>query len=339
MLKSKTRFIIQASILLTLLTIIYLLPNQNDDQDHPWCFVNPHDVANKTSMQTSESVVEDIKLECTGMSKYIMRKCKIPKVLHSVVTGGSFKFHHYMSLKSISERIRPDMIFLHGYDFPYDSPYFNQTIHEFNIQLVASRNVTKVFNNTVGHLEHKSDVIRLESLIRFGGMYFDLDVYALKDVDALLKGDHEFVIAPENNYGLNNGVMMSKRCARFPLQWYEEYRNFNDSEWSALSIQKPKQIYEELKGEIIIRWWLLYQEIYSDRLDWLPNLIFVDKSLSSDYGSGILFRKEEDTPKEFWTDIRLVHAFWRDHKIEYNRTSVQQLNSTLGRFARELFQD
>jgi hypothetical protein len=253
------------------------------------------------------------------MTKQRIRKCKIPNVLHSVVIGGSFKFHHYMSLKSIHDRIKPEKIYIHGYNFPFDSPYFIQSIEEFNIELVAARNVTHVFDKTVDLTEHKTDVIRLENLIRFGGMYFDLDVYALKDVDALLNGDNEFVIAPENDYGLNNGVIMSKRCARFPLLWYKEYKNFNDSEWAALSINKPKEIYDHLGGE-------------NNDIG-----LHVDKSLSSNWGSGILFKKEEDTPKEFWTDIRLVHAFWRDHGIEYNYTSIIQLNSTLGRFARELF--
>ena len=283
------------------------------------CSVNPHHMALKTKFQTAQSVLEDIESECKGMSKTRIRKCKIPKVLHSVVIGGSFKLHHYMSLKSIHDRIKPEKMYIHGYDFPFDSPYFNRSIQEFKIELVASRNVKYVFDNPVHLRHHKSDIIRLETLIRFGGMYFDLDVYALKDVDALLNGDHEYVMAPQNYFELNNGVMMSKRCARFPLLWYKEYKYFKDSEWSVLSIIKPTIMYYKLGAGI-------------NRIG-----LHVDRSLSSDWGSGILFKKEEDTPKEFWTDIRLVHAFWRDHGIEYNETSVQQLNSNLGRFARELF--
>jgi hypothetical protein len=252
------------------------------------------------------------------MPKFQRNKCGIPKIVHLVTIGGSFKFHQYLSLKSMHDRIKPIQIFVHGYDFPFDSAYFNQSIDEFKLTLVASRRVSQVFNKTVTHAEHKSDVIRLESLIRFGGIYLDLDTYVFKDIDDLLGGKYDFVISPENDYGLNNGIMMSKRCAQFPLLWYKEYKNFDHTQWSDMSIQKPKALYNSLG------------------LNRNP-IIHVESSLTSNYGNVILFKNENETNPSFWEDTRILHSFWRDHGIEYNKTSVMKLDINLGRFARELF--
>jgi hypothetical protein len=289
-----------------------------DNQEPPICYVNPKELENMTRLQTSSSVVLDIERECKDMPKFQRNKCGIPKIVHLVTIGGSFKFHHYLSLKSMHDRIKPIQIFVHGYDFPFDSAYFNQSIDEFKLTLVASRRVSQVFNKTVTHAEHKSDVIRLESLIRFGGIYLDLDTYVFKDIDDLLGGKYDFVISPENDYGLNNGIMMSKRCAHFPLLWYKEYKNFDHTKWADMSIQKPKALYNSLG------------------LNRNP-IIHVESSLTSNYGNVILFKNENETNPSFWEDTRILHSFWRDHGIEYNKTSVMKLDINLGRFARELF--
>ena len=284
------------------------------------CFVDPLPLENRTIAQTNSSAIDDIVSECISMSEEQLKKCKIPKIIHSVAIGGNFNFHHYLSLKSIHKHIRPDAIYMHGYDFPFHSSYFNQSLKEFNIKLVHSRVVSKVFNNTVMHAEHKSDVVRLESLIRFGGMYFDLDVYALQNIDDLLRGSYDFVIAAENHYGLNNGVMFSKRCAKFPLEWYNSYQHFNGSLWNADSIIKPKELYTSI-GE----------KNNSYR-------VYVDESLNSDWGTGLLFKNESETP-EFWKKTRIIHSFWRDHGKEYNLTSASQLPTNLGKLVRELFNE
>jgi mannosyltransferase OCH1-like enzyme len=98
-----------------------------------------------------------------------------------------------VSLKSIHAKIKPTAMFIHGYDFP-STQLFNDTIKELDITLVASRYLDRVYDRPVKSPEHKVDVVRLESLIRFGGLYFDLDVFALQKVDDLL--NNEFVTSP-----------------------------------------------------------------------------------------------------------------------------------------------
>ena len=48
------------------------------------------------------------------------------------------------------------------------------------LRLVRQRDVTDVFGNEVEHFAHKADVIRLEALRDWGGVYLDTDVMVIK---------------------------------------------------------------------------------------------------------------------------------------------------------------
>jgi hypothetical protein len=55
--------------------------------------------------------------------------------------------------------------------------------------------VEKVFGRPVSHYAHRADVVRLQVLEEFGGIYLDLDLISLKPVDHLL--NREFIMAQE----------------------------------------------------------------------------------------------------------------------------------------------
>lgn len=46
--------------------------------------------------------------------------------------------------------------------------------------MIKERDVTSVFGQEVEHFAHKADVLRLEALRDFGGVYLDMDVLVIK---------------------------------------------------------------------------------------------------------------------------------------------------------------
>ena len=74
-------------------------------------------------------------------------------------------------------------------------------------------------------------------------MYFDLDVFALNNMDIFYQD--EAVMGLQNEYGLNSGMLIGKRCSRFFRRWHQSYRAFNDSEWDYHSIQMPLKLYNQ----------------------------------------------------------------------------------------------
>jgi len=76
--------------------------------------------------------------------------------------------------------------------------------------LVTLRQVeipTKIFGNRVDHYAHRADVVRLEALKEFGGIYLDLDVIMMKSLDHLL--DEQFAMGQEG-IGKRLNVPLSK---------------------------------------------------------------------------------------------------------------------------------
>lgn len=48
------------------------------------------------------------------------------------------------------------------------------------LEMIRQRDVTQVFGNPIDHYAHKADVIRLEVLRDYGGVYSDMDVLILR---------------------------------------------------------------------------------------------------------------------------------------------------------------
>jgi mannosyltransferase OCH1-like enzyme len=48
------------------------------------------------------------------------------------------------------------------------------------LEMVKQRDVTTIYGNEIEHFAHKADVIRLEVLRDYGGIYLDTDVLVIK---------------------------------------------------------------------------------------------------------------------------------------------------------------
>lgn len=46
-----------------------------------------------------------------------------------------------------------------------------------------------IFGTPVKHYAHKADIVRMEALLRWGGIYLDIDVITLRPFDHLLDKD------------------------------------------------------------------------------------------------------------------------------------------------------
>lgn len=59
---------------------------------------------------------------------------------------------------------------------------WKRLVSETDTQLIMQeqRDVTQIFGKEVEHFAHKADVIRLEALRDYGGVYLDTDVLVLR---------------------------------------------------------------------------------------------------------------------------------------------------------------
>jgi hypothetical protein len=152
---------------------------------------------------------------------------------------------HYVCIRSAIEKIQPDAVSFYLQNEP-SGPWWDLTKPLVDIVKVAAP--TEIFGRPVNHYAHKADVVRLERLIRHGGIYLDVDVLVHESFDPLL--DRSVVLGMEGAGGLCNAVILAEKDAPFMVEWYENYRTFDDRQWSYHSVILPYKLAENYGPDV-----------------------------------------------------------------------------------------
>ena len=133
----------------------------------------------------------------------------------------SFSFIHYLSIKSAYECNKPDAIKFY-YKYEPNGEWWEKS-KEY-LTLIKIEPPKEIFGNPLLHFSHQADVLRLEILIKEGGIYLDMDVLCLNSFMPLRK--YNCVIGKEEEKGLCNAVILAEPNAEFLKIWYAEYKTF-----------------------------------------------------------------------------------------------------------------
>ncbi|KPV76685.1 glycosyltransferase family 32 protein, partial [Rhodotorula graminis WP1] len=158
----------------------------------------------------------------------------------------------------------PEVIFFHHVYEP-DSWFWRQFVASVarskttRLEMVVERDVTEVFGNAVEHYAHKADVLRLEALYKYGGIYLDADVLVIRDLAPLYR--HEVVMGMESQpnldpalppSGLCNAVILAKPYSSFVARWIDTYQTFNKSLWAKHSVATPWDLARAYPTEVTV---------------------------------------------------------------------------------------
>jgi hypothetical protein len=185
----------------------------------------------------------------------------IPKVLHychGFADDGAdrpWALMNYVCVMSAISHIRPEQVMFHCANVPA-GPWWEITRPHVTLNQVEAPR--EVFGNPLLHAAHRSDVLRLRTLLQQGGLYLDSDVLVHRDFDDLLH--HQVVMGIEERVGLPgglcNGVILAAKGAEFLRMWHESYRTFRskgqDAYWGEHSILKPAALAEQHPDKITV---------------------------------------------------------------------------------------
>lgn len=101
-----------------------------------------------------------------------------------------------------------------------------------------------------------SDTLRLQILLEEGGMYLDMDVFAVRSFAPLLRpplDGKDTILGYEggNRWGLCNAVIVARRPgATFIKRWLDMYENVDleKEAWNYRSVRLPKELAENPEG-------------------------------------------------------------------------------------------
>jgi len=195
----------------------------------------------------------------------------IPKIAHFIFGlknpfyhpgAGHFDFLSYLAVRSALVSLNPDEVQLH-YTYlaeppsadpaadPLTNPWIKRLSRESKFKLVHHAPAPPEGSNT--QYAHLSDTMRLEFLLETGGIYFDIDAFALRPFDKLLTSPRDIVLGAEggNRWGLCNAIMAARPNSTFVGRWLRSYDKVDFSrEWNYHSVILPKEMAEQHPSEV-----------------------------------------------------------------------------------------
>jgi hypothetical protein len=177
----------------------------------------------------------------------------IPNIIHFCFGledgfgGKPFSFIHYLAIKSAYECNRPQAINFY-YKYKPDGEWWEKSQRYLN--LIACDPPKEIFGNSLLHYAHRADVLKLEVLLREGGVFLDLDVLCLRPFGKLMR--YDVVLGRQGSRGLCNAVLLAAPGSGFLRKWRQAYAAFRskgrDEFWDEHSVLVPARIAADNPG-------------------------------------------------------------------------------------------
>ncbi|MBK7432839.1 MAG: hypothetical protein IPI66_02395 [Chitinophagaceae bacterium] len=193
--------------------------------------------------------------------------------------GIPFSLVHYLSIRSAIELNKPDKVLFH-FTYEPSGEWWEKIRPSLTLNKIHSPE--QVFGRPLVHVAHKADVVRLQALRQYGGVYLDLDTICIRPFQDLLQNDfvmgqeHMTDYVPKNWHqrfryklinlvtggnkhriaGLCNAVLMSAPDSEFVNLWLNSYASFRsagrDKYWNEHSVIIPHTLSIKYPGLIRI---------------------------------------------------------------------------------------
>ena len=175
----------------------------------------------------------------------------IPDIVHFVIgtthtsthqptveVAADFQLQHWLAIKSVRDILKPQHIYCHVVSPPPSSQWWTKA-KSLCTQLLPTRSLSAVFGRPIHHAQQKSDFLRLEALLQYGGVALDLDTLATNSWKAdanqyQLCFQQDFIVGLTQSAKLNwadrfdTSFIGAKKDSPLLREWYSAYRMFND---------------------------------------------------------------------------------------------------------------
>lgn len=175
----------------------------------------------------------------------------IPNNIHFIFFGFTeFAMIHYLAVKSALEVHKPNKVIIHYTKAPVGNPLWDDIIKY--VELRYCKPPTHFNNIELGSYQYKADIVRLEVLIREGGIYLDIDVLSLKPFGDLLNKSCVLGIEAADDLdsrdiyqarSVTNAVMMCKPNHPFMIEWLKRTGdNLVNKSWAYHAVCLPHEM-------------------------------------------------------------------------------------------------
>lgn len=271
-------------------------------------------IVSHTSQSSSD--IFQIPFEDKCLVDFIQNCCMenrlVPNVVHYVwYSRTHMNFLHFLSFMSSVRFVKPCLILIHGPYIPYGR-YWDYFVRVFPNIIHVKRNHTSIVGrNKLAFPEHGSDVMRIEALKVYGGLYLDWDEVILQSVDKFRDYDVTMGIETVRYEQMGSQFVMAKPKAGFLKLWHRSYFEDYRPNWTYNALVIPYKIARQLPD-------IIHVEGNSfSRPDWFGRDLIFDKNIN-------------------WADNYAMHLYSRWYKHIINERTIGLTNTTLGSISRHI---
>jgi len=247
----------------------------------------------------------------------------VPKYFHFVfgLKKQEEPFHvmHFICLWSCHLINQPDKIYFHYQYEPYGvlwdfiKPYLT-LVRINNTSCISSENIPD--NYKAYEYAHQSDVIRLDVLLEYGGVYADMDTLFMKPYpDSFF--ERECIMGEETGQyidgkfqgSLCNAILIAKKDAPFIRTWREDIISSYGKDWSGHSTFLPYSIWKKKKHNIQVE----------------PPISFFHFNWTSK-GINDIFENIQQVPDKLYSIHLWAHLWWNIERNDFSPFNYKKLN-------------
>ena len=163
----------------------------------------------------------------------------VPNLIHYIrFNKTAFTFVDYVCLRSAYIQQKPDRIYLHTNvdESNFTGHYWQRIVAErdFHRRIVIQpiELPSEIFGQPLSdgwRLFHGSDITRIRTMMTYGGIYLDNDVYVVNNLDKYRQ--YEIAMGWDDAQFLGSQVIIAHRNARFLPLWLDTYRQYHADLW------------------------------------------------------------------------------------------------------------
>ncbi|KAL4235989.1 hypothetical protein ACF0H5_004377 [Mactra antiquata] len=262
--------------------------------------------------------VQEMKFGDQCLNRYIQKCClgeqRVPNVVHYVwYKRGELSFVPFLSLLGVIRFVKPCVIVFHG-AAPYGKYWDAFTYLWPRVILLKREAPVMISNKYLRHREHASDFMRIEALIKYGGIYMDTDTVLVKSVDKLR--NYSCVMSEQSSGLMGSAFVMSEKNGTFVNKWMDGYRyNYIPEKYAYNAMVYPKKLKTTLKDHIHVEYATISRPV-----GMIGGTIYWNSNATYD-----------------WSYIYGIHLYSRIYKEPVNETTIRHMNFTFGSIARHVY--
>lgn len=245
----------------------------------------------------------------------------IPKIVHYVWFGmKEMDFMMYLSMLSALYIVNADRVLVHT-DGGLTGKYWTKLLKDKRIIIVKREKPFDIYGHQILYAQHRSDIVRAECLLKYGGIYMDWDALWLRNPDDLLNSGYDAIAnfdhMQQGKYPetINLGVLMAKKKSTFIKRWQDALKNYRSDDFLYNAVLLPYKVYEKYPEYLKIERSL---QVMCFRLKCHP-------TFQPDFKNFM-----EDQPFDWRKDVYSIHFTYPDPHELVNEDACRNGN---GRFA------